>query len=68
MNYLTLNPLNFNFKDLYFETHNGGKDLETFRLDNNDFDHGENVSSSCSATNGLGMTEGFLCIGDKKRE
>ena len=67
MNYLTLNPLNFNFKDLYFETHNGGKDLETFRLDNNDFDHGENVSSSCSATNGLGMTEGFLCIGDKKK-
>ena len=67
MNYITLNPQNFSFKDLFFETHNGGKDLEIFKLDNNDFDHGENVSSSCSATNGLGMTEGFFCIGDKKK-
>ena len=66
-NYLTLNPNNFNFKKLYFETKNGGSELEKFNLNNMDFDHGEHVSTLCSATTGLGTTDGTLIIGDNKK-
>ena len=63
-NYLTLNPNNFDFKKLYFETNNGGKLTDKFYLNNSEFDYGEHVSSICSATTGLGMTEEILKIGD----
>ena len=31
------------------------------------FDHGEHVSSLCSATTGLGSTNGIVIIGDDKK-
>ena len=32
-----------------------------------DFDHGEHVSTLCSASTGLGTTDGTLIIGDNKK-
>ena len=66
-NYITLNPNNFNFSELFYETANGGKRLEKFKINDLQFDHGEHVSSLCSATNGLGSTSGITVIGDNKK-
>ena len=38
--------------------------MDKFYLNNSEFDYGEHVSSICSATTGLGMTEEILKIGD----
>ena len=67
-NYITLNPNNFNFSELFYETANGGKRLEKFKINDLQFDHGEHVSSLCSATNGLGSTSGITVIGDNKKK
>ena len=42
--------------------------LEKFDIENMQFDHGEHVSSLCSATNGLGSTSGITVIGDNKKK
>ena len=38
-----------------------------FKINDLQFDHGEHVSSLCSATNGLGSTSGITVIGDNKK-
>lgn len=68
LNYFTLNPENYDFSKLYFETHNGGKQLEKFYINKNEINYGEAVSPICSATSGLGMTEGEIIIGDKSKK
>lgn len=66
-NYITLNPNNFNHEKLFYETNNGGYNLEKFDIKKMQFDHGEHVSSLCSATTGLGSTNGIVIIGDDKK-
>jgi hypothetical protein len=61
---LTLNPEAFAAKTLCYQTHNGGREIETFSLAQGDFDHCAPVSFLISANQALGMTEGELLIGD----
>lgn len=64
LGYLTLLPAAFDWPRLALTTHNGGKEVETFALDGQTVDHGEPVSFLVSASHGLGMTEGWVEIGD----
>ena len=64
---ITLNPEAFDGGTLAYATHNGGRDLERHRLAGEPFDHGRAVSTLVSATQGVGITEGFIAIGDAHR-
>jgi len=71
----TIHPIHFTFnpeawdKDtLFFKTHNGGSNLETFHLIDIDVNHGDILSSLISAKQGLGATEGIVIIGDRYKE
>jgi hypothetical protein len=64
---ITLNPEAFDAGTLAYATHNGGRDLERHRLTGESFDHGRAVSTLVSATQGVGMTEGNICLGDGHR-
>jgi hypothetical protein len=63
---LTFNPAAFDRNTLYYRTCNGGAP-ETFFLFGKIFDHGSPVSFLVSASHGLGMTEGWIEIGDAQR-
>lgn len=65
--FVTLFAENFDQSDLHYMSHNGGKDLEIFKIHNN-FDHGEPVSKLVSSSNIIGATEGLLIIGDKNKK
>jgi len=62
-----LNPDAFDHERLSFLTHNGGRRAETFPLRDQHVDHGRPVSFLVSASTGLGMTEGWIEIGDDTR-
>ena len=64
-NCLTLNPRAFDLDALSYRTHNGGDDIESFPMNGLNVDHGAAVSWQVSASSGLGMTEGYLDIGDR---
>ena len=64
LGYLTLNPEAFAADTLCYQTHNGGRDLESFDIGCNDFDHGNPVSFLISANQALGLTEGEFLLGD----
>jgi hypothetical protein len=66
LGYLTLNPKAFAPDTLCYQTHNGGRDLESLSLAQSDFDHGAPVSCLISANQALGLTEGQLLIGDAR--
>lgn len=61
-----LNPAAFDHDRLSFTTHNGGRRAETFALDQT-VDHGRAISFLVSASTGVGMTEGWIEIGDDAR-
>jgi hypothetical protein len=61
-----LNPKAFDPDRLNFTTHNGGRAAETLPL-NETVDHGRPISFLVSASNGVGMTDGWLAIGDDTR-
>ena len=61
-----LNPAAFDHDRLSFATHNGGRRAETFAL-NETVDHGRPISFLVSASTGVGMTEGWIEIGDDNR-
>jgi hypothetical protein len=63
---ILLKPDAFDHDRLSYTTHNGGHRAEIFPL-NETVDHGEPVSFLVSASNGVGMTEGWLSIGDDAR-
>ncbi|MEN6325474.1 MAG: hypothetical protein ABFD18_04585 [Syntrophomonas sp.] len=63
---ITLNPLTFDQDSLFYRTCNGGYQPETFLLKDKEFDHGSPVSFLVSANNCVGMTEGWIEIGDAK--
>ncbi len=64
LGHLTLNPEAFAADTLRYQTHNGGRDLESFNLAHSDFDHGAPVSFLISANQALGLTAGEFLIGD----
>jgi hypothetical protein len=57
-------PDAFDWRELSLTTHNGGEEPETFALNGFEIDHGAPVSFLVSASHGLGMTEGWVEIGD----
>lgn len=62
-----LNPAAFDRDALAYRTHNGGKRLETFEIKNKPVEHGKPISFLVSASTGLGMTEGWIEVGDDRR-
>jgi hypothetical protein len=62
-----LNPSAFDRDALAYRTHNGGKRLETFEIKNKPVDHGKPISFLVSASTGIGMTEGWVEVGDDER-
>ncbi len=67
LGHFLLNPAAFRGDQLDFATHNGGDRIETFALGPDPVDHGKPVSFLVSASTGLGMTEGWLDVGDAQR-
>ena len=70
-----IHPFHFTFlndawdvNSLYFKTHNGGSELETFYFNNKSFNHGDNLSFLISSKHGLGNTNGILIIGDNEKK
>jgi hypothetical protein len=61
---LTLIPDSWSREFLYYQTHNGGYDLETFPLAGHTVNHGAAVSALISASHGLGGTQGVVLLGD----
>jgi hypothetical protein len=66
LGHLTLLPDAFDWNKLSLTTHNGGKDCETFALAGETVEHGAPVSFLVSASHGLGMTEGWVELGDNQ--
>lgn len=66
LGHITLLPDAFDWMELSLTTHNGGKDSETFPLKHENVEHGAPVSFLVSSSFGLGMTEGWAELGDKK--
>jgi len=64
LGYITLMPLAFNRNELYYRTHNGGYNEETFRLAGKHIAHGNAVSLFVSDSQGLGITNGMIELGD----
>ncbi len=66
LGHVTLNPMAFERDTLFYLTHNGGKSAEKFFLSNTNFDHGAPASFLVSASQGIGMSEGMIQLGDAK--
>ena len=49
-------------EELKLNVHNGGDELESFRLTQNSFDHGAPVPYKTTCLSGLGVTEGYMEI------
>jgi hypothetical protein len=56
----------FDWNNFSLKTHNGGKEAETFCLANDAVEHGAPVSFLVSAAHGLGLTEGWVEVGDDR--
>jgi hypothetical protein len=67
LGFITLNPAAFERESLFYRTHNGGRQPETFPLAGTTVDHGEAVSFLVSARQGLGLTGGVVELGDARR-
>ena len=61
---VTIHPEAFDRAGLRYWTHNGGRQPEEFALSGASVEHGEPISSLVSASSGLGITEGWVEIGD----
>jgi hypothetical protein len=64
---VTLVPGVFDDRTLYYRTHNGGRQAETYALFGTVVDHGSSVSALVSAGHALGVTEGTLELGDAQK-
>ncbi|MCH7675931.1 hypothetical protein IH879_13395 [candidate division KSB1 bacterium] len=64
---ITLNPNAFDPSTLYYSACNGGFRPERFQLYQTNFDHGSPVSFLVSASQGVGMTDGSIVLGDAHR-
>jgi len=63
--HITLNPEAFDASDLFYQSNNGGRDIEQFQIGNQNFDHGRSVSFLISANQAIGATNGVVEFGDK---
>lgn len=63
----TLIPGAFDEDLLSYSCHNGGQTPQTFELSGLDIDHGAPVTFMVSANSGLGLTEGWMDIGDNRK-
>jgi hypothetical protein len=66
LGHVTLNPEAFDADSLCFRTNNGGSLAETFSLSDQPVQHGRPVSFLVSANQALGMTEGWIELGDAR--
>ncbi len=66
LGHFTLTPTAFDPKSLYFKTHNGGSRPEIFYL-TQEVDHGEAVNSFTYTSHTLGLTEGWIEVGDQQK-
>ena len=57
---LTFNPEVFDKDTLFYETHNGGDDMERFMLKGSTVNHSQPVSNIVTASGGIGATEGVV--------
>ncbi len=67
LGHLTLHPAAFEQASLSYRTLNGGSVAEHFSLSTQPIDHLTPVSTLISASQGVGMTGGWLDIGDNRR-
>ena len=67
LGYATLNPIAFGEGYLVYQSHNGGRDLETFAM-TGEIDHGSPLSFLLSANHAIGMTNGIVMIGDADKQ
>lgn len=67
LGFLTLMPSVFDERSVFYRTHNGGFEAETFPLANATVEHGAPVSFLVSASHAVGLTQGVLEIGDARR-
>lgn len=67
LGHLTLHPAAFEQASLSYRTLNGGSVAEHFSLSTRSIDHLAPVSTLISASQGVGMTGGWLDIGDDHR-
>jgi len=67
LGYITLNPSAFSQTSLFYETHNGGHDIEHFPIEGSIY-HGDAVSFLISARHALGCTGGMVKLGDDKTQ
>jgi hypothetical protein len=65
LGHITLNPAAFSRRGLYLCTLNGGRRVELFSLGRCEIDHGAPVSSLVSARGGIGMTSGWVELGNE---
>ena len=66
LGFITLHPEQFDRSTLFYRTCNGGNYPECFYLANKRVDHGSAVSFLVSASSGLGLTEGWIEMGDNQ--
>jgi len=65
---ITVNPESFDKETLFYRTHNGGFQPETFSLGGHqNVSHDDPVSALASAKQALGATEGCVELGDEKK-
>ena len=65
LGYITLNPEAFSQPNLFYATHNGGHELEYFKM-TEPINHGDAVSFLVSAKHVLGCTGGVIKLGDHR--
>jgi len=65
LGYITINPEAFSQPDLFYATHNGGHDLEYFKM-TEPVNHGDAVSFLVSAKQVLGCTGSVIKLGDHR--
>jgi len=65
---ITFIPTSFNRASLFYAAHNGGGEIEKFKIRGDVIEHGRSLSPLISAKHGLGATEGLVIIGDKEKQ
>jgi hypothetical protein len=65
LGHITLFDKSFTSEELTLKVHNGGRQLESFKLGDLNIDHGEHLSFLISARQALGMTEGYAEFSDR---
>jgi len=65
---ITFIPTSFDKGNLFYASHNGGGEIEKFKIRGDVIEHGRSLSSLISAKQGLGATKGMVIIGDKEKQ